>query len=330
MRHQNSFIIIIFLVLTLVLGVHSIYGSGFEMKSIDECNKMIEKDPNDANAYAERAKTYLSLKKEDNAIADFTKAIEISKPDNYLLYYECFFGRAMIYKDKGETEKAISDYSSLIAKLTPSNDDIPKWPLIVAGYYNRAELYNNKRDFDRAIADYSEAIKINPDSAGLYSDRAEAYIAKSDFDKAIADYSKAIDIQISSFNKTNEYIDPCCNIRNDKRNSRGVKIIGDIGYRGRARVYIAKGELDKAITDYTNDIEFLSNYLKKNSLDQFLTEERRSTMDVNWSYGDRAKVYYILKDYNKAWADVHKMEELEYSVDQDFIRDLKEASGREK
>lgn len=45
----------------------------------------------------------------------------------------------------------------------------------------------------------------------------------------------------------------------------------------------------------------------------------------------RAYTYcYNKKDYNKAWDDVHKAEELGYNVDARFLSALKKASGREK
>jgi hypothetical protein len=36
------------------------------------------------------------------------------------------------------------------------------------------------------------------------------------------------------------------------------------------------------------------------------------------------------KEYDKAWDDVHKAEELGYKIPSVFIDDLKQASGRDK
>jgi tetratricopeptide (TPR) repeat protein len=47
------------------------------------------------------------------------------------------------------------------------------------------------------------------------------------------------------------------------------------------------------------------------------------------SYNNRALVYYYEKEYDKAWADAHKIEELGYPVEPEFLKMLKEASGRE-
>jgi tetratricopeptide (TPR) repeat protein len=46
--------------------------------------------------------------------------------------------------------------------------------------------------FDRAIADYGEAIRIDPQSAGLLDDRGRVLVKKGDLERAIADFEAAL------------------------------------------------------------------------------------------------------------------------------------------
>jgi len=48
------------------------------------------------------------------------------------------------------------------------------------------------------------------------------------------------------------------------------------------------------------------------------------------AYNNRGVVYYFAKEYDKAWADVHKAEALGGVVHPGFLDALKKASGRDK
>jgi Tfp pilus assembly protein PilF len=45
------------------------------------------------------------------------------------------------------------------------------------------------------------------------------------------------------------------------------------------------------------------------------------------AYSNRAVIYYHLSHYNKAWADVHKADELGVDVNPRFIQRLMESLG---
>ena len=83
---------------------------------IKGCSKIIERDPNDATAYHNRAAAYGLAGDIDNAIADYTKVIEIA-PNNVSAYEN----RGRAYAGKGEYAHAVADEvktSELIAKAT--------------------------------------------------------------------------------------------------------------------------------------------------------------------------------------------------------------------
>ncbi|GEM_PF-3779192 len=79
-------------------------------------------------------------------------------------------------------------------------------------------------------------------------------------------------------------------------------------YRGRA--YFRKGEHDKSLSDLTEAIE----------LDPALAV----------AYSERAVIHFIRKEYDKVWENIHKHENLGLQADPEYLKALREASGRKK
>src|SRR5919199_4796448 len=93
-----------------------------------------------------------------------------------------FYNRGNAYRYKGDTERAIADYSEAI-RLKPD---------YALAFYNRGDAYANKSRYDDAIADFSEAIRLQPDDASAFNSRGIACAIKGESDLAIADFSEAI------------------------------------------------------------------------------------------------------------------------------------------
>jgi tetratricopeptide (TPR) repeat protein len=149
-----------------------------------------------AIVYMQRASAYRAAGDYDDAIADFSKAIEVH-PDDTLAY----FWRGEAQTDKKDYDRAIADYSEVI-RLEPK---------FGPAYFKRGSLYNEKKDFDRAIADYSEvirlyssgaeayssrgiAVRLHPIVAEAYGNRGIAYERKGNPDRAISDFRQALEI----------------------------------------------------------------------------------------------------------------------------------------
>ena len=73
--------------------------------------------------------------------------------------------------------------------------------------------------------------------------------------------------------------------------------------------YRAKGQYGQAILDYTKAI--------------------KTNPELVEAYYGRADAYYHMIEYGKAWQDVHKAESLRKQVDAEFLKNRREASGRE-
>ena len=94
--------------------------------------------------------------------------------------------------------------------------------------------------------------------------------------------------------------------------SKAIEIIPDFAeaYNNRGNAYCDKGDFVQAVSDYNRAIEIKPNFKD--------------------AYFNRAVAYYQIKQYDKAWADVHKVERLGYAVNPKLIQWLKNATGREQ
>jgi len=112
-------------------------------------DKLIELDPDNADAYHERGDFYYETDQYGKAIADYSRAIELEPR-----YTSAYFNRAYAYGEIGEYEKAIADYSEAI-RLDPND---------AQAYYNRALDYQNKGDVSKAVSDLEKCIGLSTDS----------------------------------------------------------------------------------------------------------------------------------------------------------------------
>ena len=314
-------------------------GTGEYDKAISDYTRAIEINPKDAYAYKNRGFAYAEGKGYcDEGISDYTKAIEINPKDAY-----AYNNRGLAYECTGQYDKAIADYSRTI-ELNP---------YLALPYLNRAAAYfYHKEEYDKAWEDvhkaqslglgnvrpvflralreasglkeqsgpeYGPTYKLRFPAAEYYFGRGRAYYHEGQYDKAISDYTKAIEINPKyaevyfkrgfDYYHTGQY---------DKAISDYTKAI-EINpkyadaYTNRGIAYDKKGHYDEAISDFTEAIE-LNPYLPVTSL----------------AYVNRAVTYYHKEEYDKAWEDVHRAQSLGLQIPPEFLKMLREASGREK
>ena len=110
--------------------------------------------PNLASALQQRATIYVSQKKFQEAIADYSEALKIKSDDPNV--YE---RRAYAEMQLKDYDKALHDYNEAI-KHSPEE----------AKYYQvRALIYQNKGDFKAALADTEKTLKLDPNNADAQS-----------------------------------------------------------------------------------------------------------------------------------------------------------------
>ncbi len=83
-----------------------------------------------------------------------------------------------------------------------------------------------------------------------------------------------------------------------------------MAYGNRGRAYYNRGQIDKAFSDFNKAIEL-------------------DPRDAD-AYVNRAIAYFIKEEYDKAWEDIYKAQSLGLQVHPQFLKDLRQASGRQK
>jgi tetratricopeptide (TPR) repeat protein len=141
-------------------------------------NQKILESPNNADLYNERAKTYLSLKKYEEAIIYAKRAIRIdsTKADYYLTEADIFFAA-------NETRNS-KDALELVVKKFPTNTE---------GLLKLGELYYLVKQYDNAFAKINDALKINVNLAKAYYLKGSIYKETGDTAKAISSFETAIE-----------------------------------------------------------------------------------------------------------------------------------------
>jgi tetratricopeptide (TPR) repeat protein len=130
-------------------------AAGDDRQAVDHFTRALAFDGRFPQAYAARAQALARLDREDEALADFGRAIEAagSRPGKWYYY------RARFHHERGRLDQAERDYDAAVAALrrVPDNSFLDV-------YLHRALLYADTGRPQRAIADYEAALALDPDA----------------------------------------------------------------------------------------------------------------------------------------------------------------------
>jgi tetratricopeptide (TPR) repeat protein len=140
---------------------------------------LIENNPNKyqiasnlTSAYHWRGVAESNLGKNDDAIRDFNKVLDL-EPQRY----ESYYWRGLAYNNKKMLPQAIQDLSKAIT-IEPSKSEYYAW---------RGLLNYNVHNVQASIDDYTKAIQLNPKDLASYANRALSYKDTKQWEKALAD-----------------------------------------------------------------------------------------------------------------------------------------------
>jgi tetratricopeptide (TPR) repeat protein len=182
---------------------------------IAACTRVLNANPADFNALANRGVAYRTNSDYERALADFDAAMRInsSMAGLYLergLAHEgkgdharaiadlnvairrdaslvsAYFGRAMAYEATGERDRASADIAAAI-RLDRN--------LVAALYMQRGYEANAAHDYVKAVAAFEKTIDLNPGWLSAYFGRGASYEGKGDIERAVADYRKAMQLE---------------------------------------------------------------------------------------------------------------------------------------
>ena len=292
----------------------------------------VKKDPALSNTvtagdYLKRGFTYYDKDNLDQAMADLGKAIN-ADPE----LAEAYLYRGLTYIKKNEPDKAIADYDKAI-ELNPKNEE---------AYYIRGVAYAGRKDIDRAFDDYNKAIELNPEYVQAYLNRGIINMAKGNPEQVIADMVKVIEINpkvpMAYYIKGAAYANENNMQQAISDYNEAIKIKPDYAevYVDRALAYAYKDKIGQAKTDPNSPAAYINigiNKLNKADYDRAIADCNKA-MEISPKYANayitRARIYILGNDFDKAWSDVYKAEELGVTISPEFLEELKRASGREK
>ena len=148
--------------------------------NIESLTDVINRNPNDSEAYNTRGAAYARIGNFTDAIADFTKAVQLNSKNA-----AAFTNRALADRQTNHPDLALADFNQAL-EANPNH---------VPAYIGRANLLRAQGNYAQAMADLDQAIKLNPEGGlgaqafharGLIHQRqGEHVLAVTDFDNAI-------------------------------------------------------------------------------------------------------------------------------------------------
>lgn len=138
----------------------TLFDMGRTIEAIADYSKAIELDPKFAEANINRGAAYGKLGKNELALADFNRGIEL-KPDNANAY----FNRSILFAEMNKFDLAVRDYDTY---LQSNPDNIPV-------LYERAMAKRKLGRHAEAIADYTQILRINANQPDIYLERSRAF-----------------------------------------------------------------------------------------------------------------------------------------------------------
>eukprot|EP00762_Andalucia_godoyi_P007831 ANDGO_01788.mRNA.1 TPR repeat-containing protein slr0751 len=148
--------------------------------AIEAVSSAMELSPPLAIFFIRRARLLERMRRSEEAVADYSRAIELDEMSTPL----ALNNRGVLYVGLGEFANALQDYQRAIS-LDPQ---------FVDAYANRSLLHRLMNNFDSAVQDVSTAIELEPWTVEWRKQRAELFMDQSKFQLAMDDLTRAIEM----------------------------------------------------------------------------------------------------------------------------------------
>ncbi|KAA8499422.1 UDP-N-acetylglucosamine--peptide N-acetylglucosaminyltransferase [Porphyridium purpureum] len=119
-------------------------------EALSKYSELAQSSPNFAGAYSNRGNVYVALKKYEEAVADYTRALELAPlaSDSYVV----LVNRGSVYAELNDFKRASADFSAAL-ELRPDESLV---------YVNRATLLARQQKWTSALNDYQRAVEKKP------------------------------------------------------------------------------------------------------------------------------------------------------------------------
>jgi hypothetical protein len=129
-------------------------------EALDDLQRAISLDATFAPAYVRRGRLLEDQGAADQALADYSRAIELERAEAHVVTEsaDAFYARGILYEKRGEFERAVSDYGEVLRvyELTPRTFS----SIYLDAIFRRGTLREQVGRLDEAIADYRRASAV--------------------------------------------------------------------------------------------------------------------------------------------------------------------------
>lgn len=216
--------------------------------ALADYSKAIDINPKDPSVYANRAALLILLEREAEAKADLDRALKLDPK-----HPRARFNLASLYARTGKGEMALKELNDIIS--TPES-------VTSEAYAARGTLLMKQRAFDQAVRDFSDAIIMHVDDAGtVYAKRGSAKLALGDGDGALADYNQALALKPNQIDIRNNRALLVLRMgrRHDALADADAAVALDPtstrSHLVRAQIYVSLGRMEDAIAEYGRVLE---------------------------------------------------------------------------
>ncbi|KAF9110640.1 hypothetical protein BGX27_006061 [Mortierella sp. AM989] len=163
-------------------------GKGEYNLALQSYDAAIDKDPSNYLSYFKRAATYLTLGRNNQALADFTTILKL-KPD----FGQALLQRGKIYSKSGEFTKAKEDLE-LYYKSNQGDAEIPALLSSISEASKALALAENAAANgkpEECVHILGSAIVVAPLYIPFRKQRAECHLARGEVEEAVNDFNRA-------------------------------------------------------------------------------------------------------------------------------------------
>lgn len=143
-------------------------------EAVRDFSMALELNPEDATALSGRGQVLLELSKYDSALHDLDSALELLRRAHRVQRRAAAYtrnGRAAVLVGMGRIEEGLKEFEASLA-ICPNN----AW-----AYFNRARFYDSRMDREKAISDYHASLsKFDPPLSSLKREEAERRLQELD------------------------------------------------------------------------------------------------------------------------------------------------------
>lgn len=234
----------------------------------------------------------------DEAFGIFNQSLGIWK--NALAYYY----RGCIYEIKGQNDKAMADYSTLMQYL----NTLPSQGILIEALNNRASQKVKRKDYEGAIVDLNIAAQIDTTSYIIMYNLGNYHLEVKRYTDAVACFTRAISLKSGLFEAyTNRGIcryelHDYAGALSDYQEATKINPFYQLAYNN-------TGVTLRELQRYDEAIEYFNRTLSMNS--KFAA-----------AYYGRATVYLRIHDLEAAKADFIEALKLGYEPAKQFLREI--------